>query len=172
VSNLDEALAQVRARNGSSAPMPAARIETLKPDAWLEEFDGRPLASVIVGLRTPNDRDYDAALKRDTDKDILLYLVARGLCDPKDCRAAHPAFPMPDDQIPVQLKPATIRYLYDRIEQLHLETSPVVPQADDNEIILLGLNLQAGDLLDALPPAKQARVRRLATHLIEALGTT
>lgn len=173
MSNLDEALAQVRARNGSSAPMPAARIETLKPDAWLEELDGRPLASVTVGLRTPNDRDYDAALKRDTDKDIMLYLVARGLCDPKDCRAAHPAFPMPDDQIPVQLKPATIRYLFDRIEQLHLETSPTIPLASDEELFLLGDALQLGDQLTALEQGNVVaanRVRRLASVLIEALG--
>lgn len=153
--------------------MPAARTETLAPDAYLEECEGKPKTPIVVGLRTPNDKDYARARQAETEDAFLLELVAVGLCDPNDCRRAHPSFPAPHDQIPIQLKPQTIRYLFDRIEQLHLETSPTIPLASDEELFLLGDALQLGDQLTALEQGNVVaanRVRRLASVLIEALG--
>ena len=170
MATLNEAIDAVVKANGARAPLPAARTETLQPSAWLESCQNRPVAAVTLGLRTPNEAESRQAQKLETEDEAIVYYVARGICDPRDCRKSHPVFDMPDDQLRMWLKPATIRYLFDRIEQLNIETSPTVPAATDEELFLLGMELQAGEALDALPEPKRARVRRLATHIYEALG--
>jgi len=163
----------VRRANGARSPMPASRTERLLPEAYLEEYEGKPANSIVIGLRTPNDTDYAEALRQEDDADAMLTLVAIGICDPNDCRRPHPSFPYADQQLKLQLKPRTIRYLFDRIEQLHLETSPTIPLATDEELFLLGDALQSGERLETLEKASAAaanRVRRLATVLAEMLG--
>jgi hypothetical protein len=169
--NLDALMADRASRGMSSAPMPAARTETLEPSAWLEEAESKPVAAIVIGLRTPNDKDYQTALAEPDDTAIMMSIVSVGICDPNDVRRPHPSFPMPDIQIRA-LKPATIRYLFDRIESLHIETSPSVPLATDEELFILGDALETGTALDrltAVNPAAAARVRRLATALFDAL---
>jgi hypothetical protein len=173
MANLEQLLAEHRNRNGSKAPMPSARTETLKPEAYLEEAEGKPLHEVLIGLRTPNDEDYCKAQAAEDDHAAMLAIVSVGICDPNDCRRSHPSFPFPDQQIPNQLKPQTIRYLFDQIERLHIESSPAVPLATDEELFLLGDALQNGERLgsieqSSIPTAN--RIRRLATAIIESLG--
>jgi len=173
MANLAEIIEERRRANGAKMPMPAGRIETLKPEAYLEEAEGKPTTPIVVGLRTPNDEDYAAALQAEDDTGIMLAIVCRGLCDPNDCRNRHPSFPFPDINIPKMLKPQTIRYLFDRIELLHLETSPTVPLADEAELFILGEALLAGERLERLTESNApaaARVRRLASVLIQSLG--
>jgi hypothetical protein len=153
--------------------MPAARVETLQPDAYLEEYEGRPPAPIVIGLRTPNEEDYAAALACETDEDAVLLIVSTGICDPNDCRKRHPAFPLPDIQVKNGLKPLTIRYLYDRITILHIETSPAIPLATDEDLFVLGDELQGGErlgLLESDSLANANRIRRLAAALLAALG--
>lgn len=172
MATLNELLEERRKANGSKAPMPAARTERLEPSAFLEEAEGKPVSSIVVGLRTPNDEDYSKALACDDDHAALLAIVSVGICDPNDCRRAHPSFPFPDIQIPKQLKPFTIRYLFDQIELLHLETSPLVPLATDEELFGLGLMLECGDKIAELQERSATsanRVRRLASAILQAL---
>ena len=162
-------LANTIAQRGKFA---AARVETLQPEAFLDEAEGKPAFPIVVGLRTPNDDDYAKAMAADTDADAMRAIVYVGVCNPNDCRRAHPSFPFPDQQIPIQLKPATIRYLFDRIEQMHLETSPLVPIATDEELFVLGLELESGEALEQLEatnPTAANRIRRLASAIISAL---
>jgi hypothetical protein len=173
MANLNELVAEYREKNGSKRPMPAGRTEILKPEAYLEECEGKPASPILVGLRTPNDDDYTSVTACENDHDAMLTLVSRGICDPNDCTRRHPSFPFPDIQVKKHLKPETIRYLFDRIEQLHLETSPVVPLATDEDLYLLGLSLQVGDKLDAIESKNLVagnRIRRLATAIIDALN--
>ena len=165
MANLSKAIAE----RGKFA---AARTEELKPEAFLDEAEGKPAYPIVVGLRTPNDEDYAKAMAADTDADALRSIVYVGVCNPNDCRKAHPSFPFPDQQIPLQLKPATIRYLFDRIEQLHIETSPLVPLATDEELFGLSLELESGEAIEQLEltnPTAANRVRRLASAIIAAL---
>lgn len=173
MATLSESIAEIRRANGVKRPQPAGRTETILPEAYLEECDGKPQGAIVVGLRTPNDEDYARAKACESDYDAMVCIVAAGLCDPNDCTRAHPSFPLPDVQIRGHLKPGTVRYLFDRIEALHIETSPAVPLATDEELFLLGDALQCGERLDAIEAEnlpRSARIRRLATALIEALG--
>ena len=172
MANLRDIEAELRKTNGAKRPMPAGRTETLQPEAFLEEYEGRPVSPIVIGLRTPNDTDYARAIACDSDSAAMLSLVATGICDPNDCKRAHMSFPEPDLQVK-HLKPETIRYLFDRIEQLHLETSPIIPLATDEELFLLGDALQNGERLDAIETenvARANRIRRLATVVLEALS--
>jgi hypothetical protein len=173
MANLSTLLEERRATNGKKRPMPAGKEITLKPEAYLEECDGKPASAIVVGLRTPNDDDYAKALEAEDDKAAMFHLVSVGICDPNDCTKKHPSFPFADIQIKKHLKPATIRYLFDCIEQLHIETSPVIPLASDEELYLLGDALQTGEKLDAIEAEssqRAARIRRLASAIIEALN--
>jgi hypothetical protein len=174
MADLQAVLEQHRRANGARAPMPAARTETLLPEMWLEEAEGKPEGPIVIGLRTPSDSDYQEAFGADNDDGIMFALVCTGICDPNDCRNRHPSFPFADLTVK-KLKPRTIRYLFDRIELLHLETSPIVPLADDVELFLLGDALQDGERLDRLAESNLARanrVRRLCSAIIEALELT
>lgn len=170
--NLDKLMAERQQRSGSASRMPAARTEELQPSAWLEESEAKPSAAIVIGLRTPCDKDYSTALEEPDDTAIMMSLVSVGICDPNDCRLPHPSFPMSDINIKA-LKPVTIRYLFDRIKQLHIETSPIVPLATDEELFILGDALQGGARLESLAqsnPGAAASVRRLCTAVFEELG--
>lgn len=170
MANLREEFAARTKPTGGKLPAP--RTETLEPDVWLEEAIERPRSPIVVGLRTPSEKDYRKALAEETDEQIMFELVCVSVCDPNDCCLAHPLFKMPDVMI-AKLKPRAIRYLFDRIEQLHIETTPSIPKASDDDLFALGQVLCSGELLDGLEetnPTAAERVRRLSHVVMEALG--
>lgn len=173
MATLEELRKSIRERNGVSK-QPAGRVIVLEPDSFLEEYEGRPAASVAVGLRTPNSDDYQTARAKETDDAAMKYVVSVGICDPNDCTLRHPApvFEFADIAVEKALKPATVAYLFDQIELLHIETSPVIDLANDDELFVLGEILQLGDAMKEAEsdPIRSARIRRLATVLIDALS--
>jgi len=111
-------------------------------------------------------------MEAESDDAAMLVLVAAGICDPNNCRDSHPSFPLADLQIKARLKPETIRYLYDQIELLHIQTCPIIPLATDEELFLLGASLQDGErlgVIEAESLSSANRIRRLATALLDAM---
>jgi hypothetical protein len=170
MANLREQLAARAKPTGGKLPAP--RTETLEPDVWLEEAKEVPKHPIVIGLRTPSENDYRKALAEESDAQVMFELVCVSVCDPNDCRMAHPLFQMPDIML-AKLKPRAIRYLFDRIEQLHIETTPSVPKVSDDDLFALGQVLCSGELLEGLEETNAAsaeRVRRLCHVVMEALG--
>lgn len=173
MATLDELRQQVRLASGDN-PQPAGKVVLLEPSAFLEECTNKPAAAVAVGLRTPNSDDYQTARQKETDLEAMQSIVAIGICDPNDCTLRHPApvFEFSDIAVKSALKPATVSYLFDQIEQLHIETSPIVEPANDDELFLLGQILQTGDRVSDLSNASSLRIRRLATAILDVLLET
>lgn len=115
---------------------------TLKPEHWASTFTERPLCSVALGIRLPSDADltYVKNLAKDAaDKDraLITMCVTRVVCDPEDASLAHELFQFPDLQIPDRLRPETIQSIYDELERLMIATSPLYPEATEDEVLAL-----------------------------------
>jgi hypothetical protein len=167
---------QRNARSGAKA-MPPPTTRTIEPEAFNDEYAGRPGSSIIVGLRSPTEGDIEAAVakarelptERDRDRSMMLSLVGTSICHQHDVTRAHPSFPAPELLIPRALKPDTIRTLWDDIERLRVTSSPIYELATEEEIGKLIALLQTDALaeLEDTAPAKASRVRR---YLRFALG--
>lgn len=173
-------------RNGARKP---ARVIELHPHEFADDWQGRPASPVLFGLRVPPEADVMTgraeAAKRaaelheqspeqvDAFNDALLeYLVARAICDPNDVTAPHPLLELAEDMVPLALKPLTLRRIFDEIEKLQIEQSPLFPEATDDEIgELVGL-LAMQSPLAALDRARQLRARRFLKFVLDELATT
>lgn len=160
------------------------RTFDLKPEHFSDTWPGKkPVASMQIGLRVPAERDIfnaqieagraaeghepdEAALIR-TSK-LLCFVVARGICSPHDVSEPHPVFELPEDEVPAALKSTTIQRIYDEIERLVVEQSPIFAEATDAECLEL-----SDRLLDTptahLSPIKAGQARRYLLFALELL---
>jgi hypothetical protein len=139
-----------KAKGRNSHKREAARTFELTPEHFAEDYDGRPVAPIVVGLRVPSESEAmtieaaarNEAAQADDEHDYLsrynrsvqTYWVARALCDPHDVTSPHPFFDMPEDLVPVAFKPQTIERLMAEIGRLGVEQSPLHPEADTEEL--------------------------------------
>lgn len=173
-------------RKGARKP---ARIIELQPHEFADDWEGRPTSPVLFGLRVPSEGDVMTgraeAVKRavelhpdspeqvDAFNDALLEaLVARGICDPNDVTAPHPLLELAEDMVPMALKPLTLRRIFDEIEKLQIEQSPLFPEATDDEVgELVGLLAMQAPLTQ-LDRSRQLRARRFLKFVLDELETT
>jgi hypothetical protein len=171
--------AQQKAKLGEK-PRPA-RIVTLEPSAWAHNA---PKTKVALGLRPlaqtelmtsqaeawkeahANGREGEAAEERFNEA-LLCWVVGFATTDPND--ASKPFFEFGNEQVREQLRPETIRRLWDELELAKAATSPLLPAATDEELAELGALLCGEAPLEGLDPAKALRVRRWARVLLEHL---
>ncbi|WP_394847403.1 hypothetical protein LZC95_08050 [Pendulispora brunnea] len=176
----------------------------LPPSAFADRWEAKPDAAVAVGLRLLSERDIQVAkaesskwvdkmysgadgVIRDVDKAVeswndclVRWACALGTCDPND--VTKPYFPAAEDVIGDALTSEGLRRIWDALELLHLEESPVAPEATDAEILALigriaegtadvaeseGRAIDAGPLLTGLSLAQAKRARRLFGRLGE-----
>lgn len=102
---------------------------------------------------------------------MLIATVSCAICSPSDSRRHHEFFDCPNDKLPIALREETIKRLFDEVELLAIETSPIFCEADDDgadevaELILSG----ALELLDEDDPVRAKRVRRYIEFVREEL---
>ena len=165
------------------------RVISLPPTAYRDTWPGRPTTDEKVGLRLLGDHDQQmarsTAAKRafsrhpkgpDVDpgwieahNDALLqWAVARGTCKPED--VLMPFFQAAEENVELALTSDGIRYLYEQIEILAIEESPVSATATDADIGDLIEMLQAGTAWGRMPIARAERLRRVLGHAIEELA--
>lgn len=160
---------------GSSKTRAAPRTITLAPDQFADEYSNRPVAPVVFGLRVPSEADAQAARNEatklaaqiddhesstETFNDTLMAIcVARGICSVHDVTQPHPFLELADDMVPLALKSRTIRRIYDEIERLHVEQSPLYPEADASDLEALRGLIDAGGI-EKLGAVEQGYVRR------------
>ncbi len=159
----------------SADARPAPRTITLAPEAFAEGFRNRPSSDIVVGIRVPSERDYRAANfeadKEDDDQKanqkIFDIVVSRGLCDPNNVNAEHPSFPVAEETVPIALKPRTIQRIYDEIERLAVEQSPVYGEASDADVADLWALLAGDDPFSGMAPLEASRCRRYLKFALE-----
>jgi hypothetical protein len=162
---------------------PPAVVFELTPDHFAEDFDGRPVAPIEIGLRVPSEAEArtieDAAAREsaadETDSEAAYnratqsYWVARAICDPRDVTSAHPFFDMPEDLVPVAFKPGTIVRICQEVAKLGVEQSPLHPEADDEEVGELSDLLAVEEPFAAVKLDQERLVRRYLKFALEIL---
>jgi hypothetical protein len=156
---------------------------TLRAEHWVSGYKERPMVAVKLGLRllTENDFTYINALTKEaidkvdgTDEQfkrrLVINAVAVSICDAEDASHCHDLFPCPDQQIPNALKPETITAMWDEIVRLTIATSPIYPEATDEDLVSLVMLLpDALDALEAVSEVRAAQARRLLRFVLDEL---
>jgi hypothetical protein len=131
------------------------RFVTLLPEHYNRDAPQKPRGPQKIGIRTVGHPDRGAAraaaakaMKAFPGPDLVVHridagndalgawMVARGTCKPDD--VSKPFFQAGELNIPILLRSETIRFLYDEIEKLSIETSPVARRATSRDLARLG----------------------------------
>jgi hypothetical protein len=163
----------------------APRTFALKPEHYAETWGGKkPVASVELGLRIPSEQDvFNAQVEAERAAEgrepleaelfkrrkLLALVVARCICSPHDVSEPHPFFELPEDEVPLALKSTTIQRIYDEVERLVVEQSPIFGEATDAECLELSDLLAVPMATDHLDPVKAGHARRFILFALELL---
>lgn len=167
------------------------RMLMVPVSAFADDWRERPTAPVAVGLRLLSEKDCELAMSLAASATIeffkgadqvnraavddvyrsrmMAFAVARAVCDPNDVMQGHPLFPALEDQISEFFAPTGIAFIYEALDTMTVELSPLVPVATDEDLVLLRAHLRAGTVLK-LPPGEQRAARRLLGRVVEALA--
>lgn len=177
-------LAELR---GEAKAVPAPRTLTLPPSVFASEWKMRPTEPVVVGLRLlpdaeeqtaraealrialelhPDTRDAGDAFVDAYNDALLRWIVARGICDPNDVTAPTQILPMAEDQVRHALTSSGVRYIFDAIERLQLETSPIYAEASFDEVAELLHRLGADPDVGSLAGITRKRALRVLRYVL------
>lgn len=170
----------------AAAPCAPPRHVLVPPSAFQSGWPKRPKADVAIGLRLISQLDTEtgraAAAARanqlhdenDVEGQVQAYndalmcaAVARGTCDAND--VSQPYFELADDNVPLALTSPGVRFLYDALERLHLETSPLWEPASDEGLRAIVKRIERGDVA-RVPTPVQLRLRKLLAFCLAELG--
>jgi len=175
-----------RARElGAAGARRALRTVPVAPGMFASDWEKRPAASIVVGLRLVSANDEEVAraqgwrrvaqfAKTEADAveqyndELVSWIVGRGLCDPNDTAASHPLFSFQEDEVRLAFTAPGLRYLFDAIERMAVESAPAFGLADDEDLAELAAALTAARV-DGLPRAHGLRVRRFARFILDDL---
>jgi hypothetical protein len=162
------------------------RVIVVPRAAFSDRWEGKPAADVAMGLQLLSDGDYQTARAEasklagelHTDEagwleafhDALVrWAVAKATTDPNDVR--RPYFQAAEDTVRDALTPLGARRIYDELERLTIETSPLEPEATEADLRALSLLLaDAAPLLASLARGEERALRRLLCHALDVLN--
>jgi hypothetical protein len=132
----------------------------------IETIESEAMKALQANIGNGNDA---AELAHNQSK--LVNLVALCICDPNDVTQAHELFPAPNATVPVALTPAALRRLFDEIERLQIDTSPIFVEATDDDVAALIEMLSGGALVKIASTdlVNNARCRRYLAFVLELL---
>lgn len=176
---------------------PAPRTFKLKPEHFTESWSNRPKSVIEIGLRVPGEKEYrtasmeaekaqgEATNKALKDPDLasragelgikvyneklVSFVVARGVCNQLNVTLPHPYFELPDDEIPLALTSRAIKQIFDEIERLAIDQSPVMAEATEIEVLELAELLAIDDPFENLDAAKRSRCQRYLKLVLDTL---
>lgn len=176
----------------AARPKQALRVVELPPSAYADGWGSKPSAPVRVGLRLISDAEIQTARGEavraamtlhphadaaqasqdpnwiDAFNDALMrWAVARATCVPEDI--SKPFFPVAEDTVKEALTSQGIKALFEALELLVVEQSPLSPEATDEDLGDLVQVLQHGAALTKMPPGEARALRRLLGHALERL---
>jgi len=171
--------------------VPPRKTVVIRAEHWASTFGDAPANPIKVGLRLLSIEDQETirqvankaaldAINADLDAQIaahnavLVTTVARAICSAKDARRGHDFFSSPDDLLPIALTESSLKWLFDEVEKLTVECSPIFSEADDNDVADVCAALSDGALnrLTESDPVKAARVRRYLDFVLTELDET
>ena len=148
------------------------------PSWWAADWTERKDAPLKIGFRSVSQADIDAARAEAAKKAwrlhpepvdidnrgdafndaLIVWLVARGTCDPTDVR--QPWIECPEDNVAAALTSEALRVLFDRWCAFRDATGPLGIAIDDDELAELRASLDAGSL-GKLGKTQEQEARRL-----------
>jgi hypothetical protein len=157
------------------------RVIEIPVDAWADDWPDKPSEPMKAGLRLLSESDLQVARASATEKAIaaqrdalgrieafndhlMAWAVACALTDPND--TLRPYFDSAHENVMLALTSRGIRRIWEELEVLHIERSPLLDEAEDADVAALGELLTAGRVAD-LPEGKQAHLRRLLTYVLD-----
>jgi hypothetical protein len=165
-----------------------ARTKDFPPSIFMDAWQARPTKPTTIGLRVPSDYEYTLARANaaqmaaelhpneasdgriDTFNDALVReLCAAGMCSPTN--VFEPFFPTPEDDVRTKLTSEGAKSVWQEIERLAFETSPVHREADDEEMALVSAALVTPEIIDGMPAFRAKRIRRLIAFVLDELET-
>jgi len=168
-------------RNEVAAPPAQLKINNAEICGDYKTITGepRPKGDLIVGIRIPTEADDHQSRKaaedkggdsiREYNRQLVILHCARAICDPNDISKCHPDFTMPDQQLPLVLTSSCLDRIFDYVERLRIEQSPVFPEATDQELAELGHLICTANCLDELTSAREVRFRKLCRFLLDQI---
>ncbi len=100
---------------------------------------------------------------------LITFCVARGVCNPLNVTLPHPYFELADDEIPLALKSNAIKRIFDEIERLAVDQSPVFVEASDEDLLELAELLTSGDAFEGVNSIARARCLRYLKLVLDTL---
>jgi hypothetical protein len=175
-----------------SASIPEARtpvdVVTLSPSAFATKWKGAPRSDVKIGLTLvssadvetaktaagleawrihPNEADADARYETYTAV-LIRWLIARGTSDPENTtRPFYLWKEAPEDIVREALSSEGVKFLWDALDRVWTESSPVVQEIDESVIVFLVTYFD--EAIAAMPETKAKRIRRLLGACVDEL---
>jgi hypothetical protein len=172
-----------------SLPYPPRKVITIRDEDWASTFQDKPVVPIKVGIRllSLEDQETIRTVARQAAAEVttgtsdaessvhtamLVAAVSCAICSPNDSRRGHEFFDCPNDKLPIALREETLKRLFDEVERLAIETSPIFSEATDDDVDEVAELLLSGALesLDESDPAKAKRVRRYIEFVREELS--
>jgi hypothetical protein len=163
------------------------KVVVLQPSAFSPSWEKVPRSAIAVGLRGVSDGDESTARAEaekilrtefthedpqnavDCYNDLLMrQIVSRGICDVNDATKPHDLL-RTELTVRFALTSRTVRYLFEELERMQIETSPLHPEATDDDLRRLAAELSSDHPFAALLPVEQRRMRRLLQHVLSEL---
>jgi hypothetical protein len=181
MSTFEQQAAAYRVQRAKLAP----ETIILHPSDFKSEWAHAPTEDICCGLRVLSANDEDTAktearkLAIESDNDIetelkrqyLIQYCALTLCNPNDIDAHCEPFDMASLQLPDALTSNALLRIYDTAERVKIASSPLYPEATDDELGDLAGELLTGTIDDVAKasPSKAARIRRYARFILDDL---
>lgn len=160
--------------------IPRAFIE-LFPEDFADEWPEKPETSIKVGLRLVPEYEMhkaravaaDKAVKSAAETDVrveiyndtlMAWAVAEGTCSQLD--VTEPWMKAAADVIPRALTSRGIRRIWEQLEQHHIESSPLYPEASADDLQRLSTRLVSHLGVENFTSAAAARLRKLASFML------
>lgn len=165
----------------AAKPLRTVKIE---PGDFSDTWKSKPKSAIVAGLRLLSSEDEETAKEQSIqaateapealaseayNSRLKSYAVALALCDPNDVTRAHPAFPMAEDSVPEALTSRCLTRLFDELERLQVEASPIFGEATDDKIRMLIAALATDEPLAGFPPVAERRIRRYLNFVLSEL---
>jgi hypothetical protein len=162
----------------------ATKTIELFPSDFADEWEEKPETKITIGLRlVPETEMHKAranasqkAVKSSTDREIqvdiyndllMAWAVAEGTCQAAD--TTQPWMRGAVDVIPRALTSRAIRRVYDELEKLHIESSPLHHEASNDELLKLAARLSLRSPFEHFKPIAEARMRRVCSYLLDEI---
>jgi hypothetical protein len=180
-------LADIVAKKAAAERWVPPRIIMVQPTAFASEWADAPSEPVTMGLRHVSDDDlqkaraeaakYATKMHGEDDQEslvdcfndaLLRQRIARTTCNAQDVR--RPWFEFAEDTVRIALTTEGVKSIVHEIEVFETETSPLFPQATDEDVLDLEAIIKQKPPWNSMSEAEQRGTRRLIGVVLERFG--